>query len=103
MESGLRQYFGERALLNDEPRAATVRVVSKDAKALALDKARTIESLEQNENGGQLRHNYSALRLLGTIIHHVCHLCFLWVWLDPATSGLIANCNLEIKKRNASS
>eukprot|EP00913_Durusdinium_trenchii_P001865 g1726.t2 len=37
-ERGTAQYFGERALLNDEPRAATVRVVSKDAKALALDK-----------------------------------------------------------------
>eukprot|EP00913_Durusdinium_trenchii_P004276 g3964.t1 len=37
-ERGTAQYFGERALLNNEPRAATVKVVSKDAKALALDK-----------------------------------------------------------------
>lgn len=39
-DRGTAQYFGERALLRDEPRAATVRVVSKDAKALALDKVR---------------------------------------------------------------
>jgi len=32
------QYFGERAILNDAPRAATVTVVSETAKALALDK-----------------------------------------------------------------
>eukprot|EP00437_Effrenium_voratum_P004087 CAMPEP_0181422072 /NCGR_PEP_ID=MMETSP1110-20121109/13424_1 /TAXON_ID=174948 /ORGANISM="Symbiodinium sp., Strain CCMP421" /LENGTH=794 /DNA_ID=CAMNT_0023545155 /DNA_START=150 /DNA_END=2534 /DNA_ORIENTATION=+ len=37
-DRGTAQYFGERALLHNEPRAATVRVVSKDAKALALDK-----------------------------------------------------------------
>mmetsp|Transcript_23075 Transcript_23075/g.41691 ORF Transcript_23075/g.41691 Transcript_23075/m.41691 type:complete len:796 (-) Transcript_23075:213-2600(-) len=37
-ERGTAQYFGERALLTNEPRAATVKVVSKDAKALALDK-----------------------------------------------------------------
>jgi len=30
--------FGERALLNNEPRAATVKVVSETAKALALDR-----------------------------------------------------------------
>lgn len=33
------QTFGERALLNDEPRAATVVVVSHSAKALVLDRA----------------------------------------------------------------
>jgi CRP-like cAMP-binding protein len=32
------QFFGERALMNSEPRAATVRVVSSTAKALALDR-----------------------------------------------------------------
>jgi len=32
------QCFGERALLKDEPRAATVKVVSETAKALALDR-----------------------------------------------------------------
>eukprot|EP00930_Biecheleria_cincta_P030868 TRINITY_DN2139_c0_g2_i1.p1 TRINITY_DN2139_c0_g2~~TRINITY_DN2139_c0_g2_i1.p1 ORF type:complete len:800 (+),score=169.09 TRINITY_DN2139_c0_g2_i1:86-2485(+) len=37
-DRGTAQYFGERALLNDEPRAATVKVVSKSAKALALDR-----------------------------------------------------------------
>jgi len=31
--------FGEKALLNSEPRAATVKVVSKTAKALALDRS----------------------------------------------------------------
>jgi hypothetical protein len=31
--------------LRNEPRAATVRVVSKDAKALALDKARRAAAL----------------------------------------------------------
>ena len=37
-DRGTAQYFGERALLNNEPRAATIRVTSKGAKALALDK-----------------------------------------------------------------
>eukprot|EP00933_Yihiella_yeosuensis_P012765 TRINITY_DN12189_c0_g1_i10.p1 TRINITY_DN12189_c0_g1~~TRINITY_DN12189_c0_g1_i10.p1 ORF type:complete len:794 (-),score=198.27 TRINITY_DN12189_c0_g1_i10:502-2883(-) len=37
-ERGLAQYFGERALLNNEPRAATVKVISATAKALALDR-----------------------------------------------------------------
>merc|ERR1712232_822770 len=32
------QFFGERALLNNEARAATVKVSSNSAKALALDK-----------------------------------------------------------------
>jgi len=32
------QYFGERALLDNERRAATVRVCSKEARALALDR-----------------------------------------------------------------
>ena len=48
---GPRQYFGERALLRNEPRAATVRVVSKDAKALALDKARKVEIVHGKIHG----------------------------------------------------
>merc|ERR1719162_1195566 len=32
------QFFGERALMNAEPRAATVQVTSTTAKALALDR-----------------------------------------------------------------
>merc|ERR1719162_2832597 len=32
------QFFGERALMNSEPRAATVQVTSATAKALALDR-----------------------------------------------------------------
>jgi len=35
---GVAQYFGERALLNKEPRAATVTVSSSKAKALCLDR-----------------------------------------------------------------
>merc|ERR1719223_1592591 len=34
----LAQYFGERALLTAEPRAATIRVASQTAQALALDR-----------------------------------------------------------------
>jgi len=37
-ERGLVQFFGERALLNNEPRAATVTVCSKSAKVLVLDR-----------------------------------------------------------------
>eukprot|EP00928_Gymnodinium_smaydae_P064186 TRINITY_DN47595_c0_g1_i1.p1 TRINITY_DN47595_c0_g1~~TRINITY_DN47595_c0_g1_i1.p1 ORF type:complete len:788 (-),score=198.12 TRINITY_DN47595_c0_g1_i1:68-2431(-) len=36
--SSAPQFFGERALLNDEPRQATVRVVTECAKALTLGK-----------------------------------------------------------------
>jgi len=32
------QFFGEKALLNNEPRAATINVLSKTAKALVVDK-----------------------------------------------------------------
>eukprot|EP00932_Pfiesteria_piscicida_P003362 SRR837773.13277.p2 GENE.SRR837773.13277~~SRR837773.13277.p2 ORF type:complete len:300 (-),score=80.24 SRR837773.13277:13-912(-) len=35
---GMAKVFGERALLNNEPRAATVMVTSPTAKALALDR-----------------------------------------------------------------
>lgn len=35
---GIAQVFGERALLNNEPRAATVTVISERAKALVLDR-----------------------------------------------------------------
>mmetsp|Transcript_19463 Transcript_19463/g.48763 ORF Transcript_19463/g.48763 Transcript_19463/m.48763 type:complete len:836 (-) Transcript_19463:646-3153(-) len=51
-------YFGERSLLKPEKRAATVRVTSQEAVALALDKARfddlvgpLAELLKQAENG----------------------------------------------------
>eukprot|EP00931_Biecheleriopsis_adriatica_P054252 TRINITY_DN3190_c1_g1_i1.p1 TRINITY_DN3190_c1_g1~~TRINITY_DN3190_c1_g1_i1.p1 ORF type:complete len:798 (+),score=224.30 TRINITY_DN3190_c1_g1_i1:59-2452(+) len=37
-ERGQVQIFGERALLNNEPRAATITVCSKSAKVLVLDK-----------------------------------------------------------------
>merc|ERR1719161_934445 len=36
--TGTTKFFGERALLKNEPRAATVKVSSKSAKALALDR-----------------------------------------------------------------
>jgi hypothetical protein len=35
---GEARFFGERALLNGEPRAATMKVLSESAKALALDR-----------------------------------------------------------------
>jgi len=34
----IAQFFGERALLNNEPRAATVKVTSESARALTLDR-----------------------------------------------------------------
>jgi cAMP-dependent protein kinase regulator len=37
-KAGAAQYFGEKALLKNEPRAATVKVNSETAKALALDR-----------------------------------------------------------------
>jgi cGMP-dependent protein kinase len=37
-EKHIAHYFGERALINNEPRAATVKVTSDVAKALTLDK-----------------------------------------------------------------
>mmetsp|Transcript_62602 Transcript_62602/g.183071 ORF Transcript_62602/g.183071 Transcript_62602/m.183071 type:complete len:817 (-) Transcript_62602:89-2539(-) len=37
-EKKVAHYFGERALINNEPRAATVKVTSSVAKALVLDK-----------------------------------------------------------------
>jgi cGMP-dependent protein kinase len=39
VETKVAQYFGERALLNNEPRAATIKVISQTAKALTLDKS----------------------------------------------------------------
>mmetsp|Transcript_29546 Transcript_29546/g.84983 ORF Transcript_29546/g.84983 Transcript_29546/m.84983 type:complete len:806 (+) Transcript_29546:65-2482(+) len=48
------QIFGERALLNDEPRAATVRVMSPTAKAFAMDREsfNMLLPLEQLRNLG---------------------------------------------------
>jgi len=37
-EKRITQYFGERALLNNEPRAATIKVISGSARVLALDR-----------------------------------------------------------------
>jgi len=47
--SGKVQTFGERALLNDEPRAASVKVVSATAKVLMMDR----ESYNLLLNGGK--------------------------------------------------
>jgi cGMP-dependent protein kinase len=38
-ETQVAQFFGERSLLNNEPRAATIEVTSPTAKVLALDKS----------------------------------------------------------------
>eukprot|EP00929_Paragymnodinium_shiwhaense_P000105 TRINITY_DN10025_c0_g2_i2.p1 TRINITY_DN10025_c0_g2~~TRINITY_DN10025_c0_g2_i2.p1 ORF type:complete len:696 (+),score=174.53 TRINITY_DN10025_c0_g2_i2:126-2213(+) len=43
--------FGERALLRDEPRAATVRVVSEAAKTLAIDRSTFFLLMRRGDDG----------------------------------------------------
>eukprot|EP00931_Biecheleriopsis_adriatica_P054255 TRINITY_DN3190_c1_g1_i4.p1 TRINITY_DN3190_c1_g1~~TRINITY_DN3190_c1_g1_i4.p1 ORF type:complete len:802 (+),score=200.05 TRINITY_DN3190_c1_g1_i4:109-2514(+) len=52
-ERGQVQIFGERALLNNEPRAATITVRSKSAKVLVLDKDSFDQLLGPLENLGK--------------------------------------------------
>jgi len=58
--TGTAQFFGERALLTNEPRAATVVVASETAKALALDRESFTmllgpleDIIKANSNGGR--------------------------------------------------
>jgi len=51
-EQGKSNCFGERALLHDEPRMASVRVVSERAKVLALDRSIFLRVLEPERAAG---------------------------------------------------
>ncbi len=51
-------FFGELALLNDEPRKATIKAVG-EVKVLSLSKERFLEAVEQDSNlEGQLKRAY---------------------------------------------
>jgi CRP-like cAMP-binding protein len=75
-------YFGERALLNREPRAATVVVTSETATLLALDSSsfnlllgEALEALRSDSAGAPpvrrgLRQHRSSLELIHRMMHH---------------------------------
>mmetsp|Transcript_45620 Transcript_45620/g.105901 ORF Transcript_45620/g.105901 Transcript_45620/m.105901 type:complete len:1072 (+) Transcript_45620:143-3358(+) len=62
---GKGDYFGERALLYDEPRSATVTCLSTEAELLRTDKTVFMQILEGKE-GKMLRHLDERIRLQNT-------------------------------------
>lgn len=72
---GVAQFFGERALLKNEPRAASIIVLSDKARVLALDRGTFLQVLKNEEDEKPMRpdnyieysrHNLKEIGLLGS-------------------------------------